>query len=377
MVTSILDHIVLFILLFTIFFVFTKFNQSYINKHFWVIVAIPIIIYTLILGCRYGWGNDYLVYKFRYYHPILNRNEDMGFEIMNLVMNKIGFNYVGGFLTYSFIFITAAFCLIRDYKENKYMLAFFLPATILLSTFTIRQSVGHAFVFLALHFFHYKKYELTALMLAIVYSIHPGAILMIIPMLPLYYLVKKPFPMKLTIPLYTSAALLTDLFSSQVISLASQYLPMLTLENKFNNYLQNERWYGANAMNEQWKQSNLTLILSTACHVGIIYLGYIALKYKCQKKICYIYNTVVIGLITTRIFWTFEIFRRIAEAWAQLYFIPLGYGVYFFTHCYKKLKTEERIYSYCALAAILIYLFLYYGRFIFQSPKYIFIWNKL
>lgn len=372
-----LDHIVLFCLLFAIFFTLSRVNQQILNKHYWKIVAIPIILYSLILGCRYGWGNDYLWYKRRMENPYYYSEEDFGFQSLNLLIKEIGLNYVGGYIIYSLLYIIGAFVLIKDFKQNKYMLTFFLPATLLQSTYTIRQSVAHSFIFLALHYFFKKNWGVMISMVLIAYSIHPAALLLIIPIIICFFLKNKVIPWQISIPIYTATALLTDFFSSHISTMFMQYLPMLSLDNKFNSYIQNEYWFNENAIQEEWKQGTLTLLLSMAFHISIFYTGYLALKYRPNFKVAYFYNTVIIGFILQRLFWTFEIFRRIATPYTILYFIPLGYVFFFWKNNRNRLSILEKKQFAIGIALILIYLILYYGRFIWQSPQYDFFWNKI
>lgn len=371
-----LDHIFLYTILFFVFFVITKFKQAFINKHFWKIVIIPIILYSIILGCRYGWGNDYLFYKKRFEDPFAYKEENVGFQFLNLLLHKFEFNYIGAYITYSVMYIVTGYILIKDYKENKYMLALFLPATLLQSTYTIRQSVAHCFIFLALYFFNHRKWSYSILMTAIAYSIHPVAILVPILILPLFLFLKRSIPWKISIPIYIIVSLSTNKLNTFFTSFFDHYLPQFTLNNKFNNYLQNERWYSVSAIQDNWTQGNLTLILSMFFHISIIYLGAISLNHKLKKNILYFYNIVVIGLVLTRCFWTLEIFRRIFESFVLLYFIPLGYSLYFLNHYRKQLSYLEKRLSMVAIICIITYLLLYYGRFILQSPRYIFFWNK-
>lgn len=373
---SILDHIFLYTILFSMFFFATRISQQFINKHYWKVVSILIIFYSLILGSRYGWGNDYLWYKFRFEHPFAYKEENVGFRTLNIILAEIGLNYIGAYIFYSFIYITTAYILIKDYKENKYMLALFLPATLLQSTFTIRQSVAHSFIFLALHFLNHKKWIFLVLYLAITYSIHPGALLLIIPIFLFFLFYKKIISWKISIPIYITASLFTSFFTKKIIQVFTHFLPTLVLENKFDSYLQNDAWYNEDAIRETWMQSTLTLTLSMIFHIGIIYIGYISLKYRPKETILYFYNTVVIGMIITRFFWTFEIFRRISEPLIMLYFIPLGYSFYFLNHKIKCLSHKEKIISVISIIGMISYLLLYFGRFILQSPKYIFFWNK-
>lgn len=370
------DHIILYVILFAVFFFITRIRQQHVDNHYWLVLLIPIVLYSIIVGCRYDWGNDYLWYKRRFEHPYDYRYEDPGFLCLNLFIKEFIGNYVAAYIVYSLIFIVCAFIWIRDYyNENKYMLALLLPATLLLSTFTIRQSVGHSFVFLALHFFQNKKWTLFLLCLLAAYSIHPASVLLIVLLLPLYYLVNKPFSWKLTIPIYVTVSLSTNFINQFVTKVFSLYAPLVVIGNKFDSYLQAE-WFNRQAIRVDWAQSLLALILSMTFHAGIIYLGYTSLKYSPRKSVAYVYNAVVIGLITTRVFWHFEILRRVTDAFVQLYFIPLGYAIHFMTLYYNILPKKERILCFIFFSFALIYLLLYFGRFILQSPDYIFIWNK-
>lgn len=374
---SSLDHILLFTLLFLIFFLITRINQNVINKHFWKIVLFPILLYSLILGCRYGWGNDYIAYKSRMLHPNFNRSEDLGFEYLNTLINYIGINYVGGFIIYSLLYIIGAYMMIKDFRENKYMLSFFLPATLLQSTFTIRQSVGHSFVFIAIHFFHKKNWIMFIIMTLIAYSIHPASILILILYIPFYFFLHKPFKVIYIIPIYSAVSLSTEILSIQASDFLSTYLPLLSLDNKFDNYLQNDRWYSENAITEEWEQGPLTLTLSMLFNIGIIIITYISLKYRPKKSIITFYNVFAIGIIFQRIFWYFEIFRRISETFVLLYFVPLGYAVWIYKNNSISFTKKERLICKISIMAILLYLVLYYGRFILQSPEYKFVWEQL
>lgn len=377
---SILDHIVLFILLFYIFFILTRFKQSFLNKNFWKIVIMPILFYSIIVGSRYGWGNDYFWYKFRFEHPFAYEDEDIGFRYINLILRELYINYVGAFIFYSLIFIITAYVLIKEYKDNKYMLALFIPATILLSTFTIRQSVAHSFVFLAIFYLNKKQWKNAILMQPLIYVIHPAAIITMLVVLFFYFYSQKKLtllPYIITIPAYIIVSVFTNYFNEFITFYFTRYIQLITIGNKFQSYISGtDMWFGENAIKEEWKQGNITLLLSMLFHISIIYLGYISLKYNPSRKIVYIYNTVVIGLILLRLFFTFEILRRIANPLVMLYFIPFGYAFSVIRFQRHNLSSKEKKLCNFCLVSTIVYLFLYFGRFILFSPNYVFFWNK-
>ena len=371
-----LDHIVLFTLLFAVFFFITKWNQKFLNKHFWAIASVPILAYSLVLGCRYGWGHDYLWYKRRFENPYWYADEDPGFRILNLFLQDIGFNYVGAFIFYSFVLIVGAYVLVRDYKENKYMLALFLPATLLFSTFPIRQAVAHAFVFLGFHFLNKRKWIWSVFMIVCMYSIHPSSIITFAVCSALFFVVKKPFPYQILIPIYIVVTVAADIFSAYFFNFFSNISSYLVLDNKFQNYLdKSEIWFGTEGMNEDWEQGTLALFLSMAFHTSMIYIGGIALKYRPNNLVVYFYNGMIVGLLLLRLFFTLEILKRIANPFVLLYFIPTGYAISFICDNTYKLTKKEKLLCRFSVTSILIYLVLYWGRFILQSPGYKFFWN--
>ena len=371
-----LDHIVLFTLLFAVFFFITKWNQKFLNKHFWAIASVPILAYSLVLGCRYGWGHDYLWYKRRFENPYWYADEDPGFRILNLFLQDIGFNYVGAFIFYSFVLIVGAYVLVRDYKENKYMLALFLPATLLFSTFPIRQAVAHAFVFLGFHFMNRKKWIWCVFMIVCMYSIHPSSIITFSVCGALFFVVKKPFPCNVSIIVYIVIALASDIFRNFFFDISNHISTYIVLDNKFQSYInQSDIWFGKEGLREDWEQGTLTLFLSMAFHMSMIYMGWVALKYRPNNQIIYLYNSMVIGFILLRLFFTLEILRRIADPFVLLYFIPTGYAISFICRQSSNLTKKEKNFCRFSIVFILIYIALYWGRFILLSPDYKFFWN--
>ena len=329
-----------------------------------------------MLGCRYGWGNDYLWYKRRFENPYWYADEDPGFRILNLFLQDIGFNYVGAFIFYSFVLIVGAYVLVRDYKENKYMLALFLPATLFFSTFPIRQAVAHAFVFLGFHFMNRKKWIWYALMIVCMYSIHPSSIITFAVCSALFFIVKRPFPYQILIPIYIVVTVAADIFSNYFFNFFSSISSYLVLDNKFQNYIdKSDIWFGEEGLNKEWEQGTLTLFLSMAFHISMIYIGCIALKYRPNNQVAYFYNGMIVGLVLLRLFFTLEILKRIAEPFVLLYFIPTGYAISFTYNNSSILTKREMFLCRFSIISILIYLVLYWGRFILQSPSYKFFWN--
>ena len=99
-----IEHIFLYLLLFLATFLCSlriKSNTS--SKDFWRIMMVPIILFSVIEGCRYGRGTDYLSYKYRYEYIDLLEETQTGFIFIMQVLKGIGCNYVLAFISYTLI----------------------------------------------------------------------------------------------------------------------------------------------------------------------------------------------------------------------------------------------------------------------------------
>lgn len=262
------------------------------------------------------------------------------------------------------------------------MYAFLVPASIIFVSFAIRQGVALSFVLLAIYFLNKKNWIGFVLSTLIAFSIH-SAIATTILIIGVFYLsFKKPLNWKITIPLYL---FFTFAFDVKKIGIITDYTENLSIGNIFQSYLENsDQWFGKDAAIEIYEQSTFALITSSLFYISIIYLGYKALENKFNSQIVYLYNSVVFGIILYRAVFLFEILRRIAEPLVLLYFIPLGYSIHFFQKEIKhkrlgikrKSNVDISLQYKLGVGCVLVFLILYFGRFIFLNPKSMFFWNK-
>lgn len=382
------EHSVLFLFLFIGFILWGKYFSSTPKKtEFWMFALVPILIYSIITGSRYGWGPDYKSYKFRLENALRYPEEQIGFRWINQSIKLLDISYVGGYIIYSLIFMTCVFVLIRSYNRvSTYMYYFVIPATLIFVTSAIRQGLALSFVFLGLYFLNKKKWIGVILCILVGSSIHSSILITVAIIAAVYFFIKKPINWKISIPLYF---FFTFLFNPSSIGFISIYISKyVSLNNSLQSYIDNsDVWFGNDAVKDIYEQSLFALLSSSLFYVSIIYLGYIILKFKSHPQILYIYNVVVIGIIFYRIVFTFEILRRIAEPLIMFYFIVLGY-VFFIIYNIKLKKSHEGLlnikifknqqfpyYEYF-IAFILFYLILFFGRFIFLNPTAIFYWDK-
>lgn len=381
---SIIEHILLFSFLLCLFYVWGKYfyNITPANK-FWLHAVVPISLYSLIVGSRYGWGPDYLFYKYRLEHAFTFEEEQWGFKWLNQAISGLGLNYVAGYIIYSFIFIVCAFLLIRSFgKISKYMYAFIIPASLQLVSNGIRQGVALSFILLALYFFNKKNWWGLAIAILIGVSIHTATLITAVIIAAIYFISKKPISWKISIPLYL---FFTFLFDVSKIGFIAEYMQYLTLGNKFQSYVDNaDEWFGEDAAEQKYAQGPVALVLSSLFYIGIIYLGYVALKIKNFRGVTYLYNTVVIGVIFYRAVFLYEILRRIAEPMVLFYFVILGYIFLIYekkNRLYRLRNIGPPTFSLnnaytIWVGFIFLYLFTFWGRFILLFPSGNFFWNK-
>ena len=385
-----LDHIILYTFLFIYFYLWGRYNSNVKNsKRFWISALVPILLYSVIVGSRYGWGPDYLWYKFRLENAFSFKEDQVGFKLLNQAITGLGFNFVGGYIIYSLIFVICAFVLIRSYgSESKYMYAFLIPATLFVVNYAIRQGVALSFVLLAIYFFYRKRWISLVICLFIGATIHTAIIVTAAGLGACFFLFKKPISWKITIPLYL---FFTFLFDSRTLGFLAPLLQKyITLDNKFQSYIDNaDMWFGVEGADKRYEQGNFALIMSSLFYLSVFFIGFKALKIKPSSRILFLYNSFVLGVIFYRAVFLFEILRRFAEPLVMLYFVVLGYGVYVFSaividnqaltaesnHKLNLLRQNLPIFR-VGLVFILVYLFMYWGRFVFMNPTGIFYWNK-
>lgn len=261
------------------------------------------------------------------------------------------------------------------------MLVLFLPAMFYSATFMIRQGFALAFVFFGFYYLASRKYIQSALFLIFAIKIHTGILTLVLCPL-IFMLIKKwydkPFPYRIIIPLYLMVSLLQNSASQFFAQHMSNAFAFLDYFGKFSSYSENnDQWFGEDGISDIYQQSELTMFLSIAFETAIIYLGSIALKYRKDERIVCFYNTVIVGLFIMRIGYLLEIIHRIGMSIMSFYFIPLGFSLFVLLPMLRmrQLKPMEAIFVRIFVSFGVLYLVLYYGRVIFMSPTYEFVWS--
>ena len=379
-------HIFTYNILIFVFYFFCKnvVKNKYQNS-FWIIALVPIIIYSLIEGCRYGRGVDYPAYAYRFEH--INPLNEPQFLFLGLMkfLSFLGFDTVGAFITYSFLFIVGTFFFIKNtynIDEAQWMYFFALLAMTLRAESMIRQYVAQPFIFASIPFIFNRKWIPAALLILVAINIHTGVLVQVPLIICSFFLINKTFNWKIwIIILFIAYYILPNgiLVSPFTNLLSSLHLDGLMASGDMMHYIEDsDRWLGEGSILEAAKQSFFTMTLQFLFEASVIYSSYILLMKYPNQKVLFAYNITVIGFILCRLFHGYEIFTRMMEQMNIYWFIPVGYSFYVL-HKYNisadfGVKGLFRI--KISLFLLCFYQFMYWSRFIFLNPEAMFIWDK-
>lgn len=347
--------------------------------HFWMSALLPIIIVSFIIGSR-TWGADYYNYKRQFVNTLyatLYMDQQPFFLFINSLLRGLGFNYVGAFSFYTFIYLLGMFCFVHSFgASSKYMYAFILFSYIGFGTDIIRQAFAMGFVFFMLYYYEQRKWMLAFVFAIIAFFLHSVTIITMTMFVSFSFLLKNPLNIKYTIPIYL---LLVFVYKPEYTAFLAPFLSSIHLgDSKFQGYLDDsDKWFSKNGANEIYTQGAGALILNTLFIIGLIYLGYQALKEKKNDRIAGIYNFVVVGYMMLRVFNNFEILRRIAIPMTLLWPIIMGYSIFILKKNKNTALMDRKSKKIMKISFFCIYLFLalYWGRFVFLSPEKMFYWQ--
>ncbi len=380
-------HILLYIILISVFYSFSKniINIKYRNS-FWIIALIPILTYSLIEGCRYGRGVDYFSYAYRFEHiNPLDEPQIIFLGLMNF-LDFIGFDSVGAFITYSFLFILGTFFFIKNtykYDEAQWIYFFALLAMTLRAESMIRQFVAQPFIFASIPFIFRRKWLPAALLILVAINIHTGVIIQVPLIICSYFLIKKTLNWKLWVIMLfivyyvLPTGILVPVFTN---ILSALHLDGLIASEHVMHYIENsDRWLGEGSILEAAEQSIFTMTLQFLFEVSVIYSSYKLLMKYPNQKVLFAYNITVVGFILCRLFHGYEIFTRMMGQMDLYWFIPVGYSfiILFKDKISSDFRLKELLKIKMALFLLCFYQFMYWSRFIFFNPEAMFYWDKV
>ncbi len=364
--------------------------------------CICVIIFTLVLGLRYGRGNDYHHYVDIYVHGY-NEGRQLVFTWINGLLSWLGVGRYSIFLFYSFIEIVCAMIFMKRYSRYaQYMLPWFLIATIFFDEYQIRQALGFSFVFLCLDRLfeindskqnvlkkeNIKQVGLAVLYLILAYSIHSVCGYMLVIMIVLNCFYRRTIPLICSIPLL----LFCTYFFTQWFDF-SWLNPILERfvgdDIRMSQYLENrEKWFSVEGMSDLYKRNDIVLVAEMLGTISLYILGSKVINRFYRRADAYaMYNFFVIGSIIQNAFRQLELLNRIGGDFALFWFFPLSLVLYYkqqlySTHDGKKNLvtslinpfTKKNAYTFWVVC-LLWYVYNYFKYLFMRGDMIKFIWD--
>ena len=383
------DHFLLFGFLFWLSFLLTKRKQENYERNFWITTSFFIVAYTVIVGLRYGWGGDYYEYE-RCYNNIetLFFDYDVAYWRLYEFEHSLGLSFAGSLMLSSLLIVVSYFYIVKAMKGDKYMLMCFLPATILITTFALRQFHAIAYMNIAIGSILFsdnllKKRKtaiiIVALLILLAYHTHGASLAYIFPFfIFVFYRKAKHIPHSVTIIAFLASIVLSDTITSIFNNTFLSLFGKLTVNDHLQSYVDQADGliFGNETVKENvYGYSGAFLIMHYVGQVCLLYVSGKALSIKPNRNVTYIYNIIVIAIILQQIFFHQEIMRRLIDPIAILYFIPLGYAINTLPEYRARKLKGYNLYLLCLSIALFR---IYYQMYKFLTAFSIagFVWDK-
>ena len=193
-----IDYVLLLILLFLIFIIYSRLvvskeEKSIYERNYWLYAIVPIIAFSLIEGLRYARGVDYIGYVYTYLQSLDPKveNEPL-FMLLNKGMLLMGFPYCIAFVVYSLFWIVGILHLCENFR---YLLCWCIPFALIASIPSmenlVRQFVSLSFVMISLSFLLKKKYVMSCFWAVISFGFHLSSVIVVVIIYTVYIIGRK------------------------------------------------------------------------------------------------------------------------------------------------------------------------------------------
>lgn len=328
------------ILLFTFWYAGKNISKG---NDYWKNAILCVLAFTLVLGLRYGRGNDYHHYVYIYVYGYTEGTQRV-FVWLNGLLKWMGVGKYYIFLFYSFIEIVCAMVFLKRYKQYaQYLFPLFLIANIFFDEYQIRQALGFSFVFLCLdRLFRIRNPKdiittqsllnvaLAVLYFTIAYSIHSACGYMLVIMIVVFVFYQKTIPLKYSIPaLLFSAYFFSHWFDFNWLNpILDQFAGE---DTRMNTYIENrEQWFSEEGMKSKYERKPIILVAEILGTISLYILGSKAINKYVKRADAYaMYNFFVLGSIMQNAFRQLELLNRIGGDFALFFFFPLSIILYY------------------------------------------------
>ena len=381
------DHVILYCIMLLLACIYDKQYRIASNFKFRndtnstsIILILLGLFFVITEGLRYGRGVDQTGNYGPFYLHCMNPDSwFQEFETMFVWINQAvyyidpfrdSFVYGSIFIVYALIFFICLYIYYRDKRsETKLFLFLAILATNYITEWTIRQGVSFCFILLGFHFLEHQKWKSMLCAMLLGFSVHHGNILAICLPIAFYFILKKPLPWKITVPLFIVMEYTMQIsFFQNLILMMSSYLDLTALGGNFSHYMQDDMLTHEAEAAEDWARGTMTQLITVVFYSSILHIGAEVCK-QCPK-ITYIYNAFVIGIMIYEPFRLAGSITRMFNVLSCIWFIPLSYAIF----NYSNIKKDSKIIKW-SLIGFVVYLVSFYGRYIFFNPEANYIWN--
>lgn len=270
-------------------------QKSKENKY-WKYLFLPIVVFTLNEGLRWGRGIDYNLYYYTY-ENLVKWNENSGFEplyslfIRSFVYLQLTWQHFVAFM--SLVLIISGCWFMRNYKEVILWALPLFALQVLIAENLMRWFLGFSFILIGIYYLINEKRNVKLFWLFSLMGVlcHYGLILVV----PIFYFVSRASK-PLFKPMFSISAILLSvwLFKGEIMLTLAKIINLFSLSGRFEGYQQNLDAWLVKGTSEKGADLDVNVLIM---YIVLLYVGYI-LTNKLGKKYIYVYNLFLIGALT-------------------------------------------------------------------------------
>lgn len=344
-----------------------------------------VVVFSVVLGLRYGRGVDYFHY-IQVYKYDLESTQKL-FTAFNNFLKFCLFSPYSIFFFYALLFIYAGMRLVKKFRDlAKYLFPLFLLAFVVFVEYAIRQAFSFSFVFLyivQLHRFLFER-KVKGLFWALLFataacSIHSANAIEILFITIIFVISSREVSWKPLVSFY----LLSKYFVAQIFDfswLSRLIVFVFSADEKFAGYVNySNRWFSTDAVNDIYTRNYFVSVLETFANCFLIYLFVSMMsrmKLTCEnttkekeKFLMALFYCFVFGTTMLQMFHDIELFRRIFEPLYSFWCFPLSFVLTYRSLYLKKFERKMII------PVILFWGYEFFKYLFVRGGKTLFLWD--
>ncbi len=364
-----IDYVLIYLLgaWYTLYFA-RKIGNAPNNKKWWKYATVYALFFSIIEGCRYLRGTDYLNYGLYYKYSIEGNATELIYNFFQAIFHKLQIPFYGVLFFYALCWIV---CLLLWCKGNrKLSLAYLLPVSLVFSWQSfecfVRQSFAFSFVFMFLSYLLAGKYKHALLFAFIAVFIHNASALFILIILGIYTMRNRLLDVRIYIVVYLLAVFLLNMQFLPIIQKVTSYIPFIG-DSFFGRYLtQANNWFSSDAAKDSYSRGFVSNVIVAIFDISVMYLCYVHQRKDNAKDVTFYYNLFCITNIFLQLSFNFEIIRRI---FIMFYMFSAYLVAYIMsTKAIRKNESYLRLY-------IKVFVMVYFVKTILLASNQLLIWD--